>query len=126
MCYHRQQRETIDDVANYYSASYAAVMAEIYSAQFYENGFDYKPGLVLTADKPRELQLYKWGLIPHFATTKDYPKIANTLNCVSENSYTTNAFKDSTKTGKRCLLPSTGFYEWRHVGKVKYPYFICA
>ena len=36
------------------------------------------------------------------------------------------AYRDASKTAQRCIIPYTGFFEWRWVngGKVKYPYFI--
>lgn len=49
-----------------------------------------------------------------------------TLNAISEEMYTKPAFRDAANEGKRCLIPCTGFFEWRWFkgGKIKYPYFI--
>jgi putative SOS response-associated peptidase YedK len=95
---------------------------------YYENGFDFKASPVITADKPRSFQLMSWGLIPWWA--KGLEEAADirmrTLNAISEEIYEKPAFKDAAKDGRRCLIPCTGFFEWRWFkgGKVKYPYFI--
>lgn len=128
MCYHKQQKEMLDDVANYYSASYAQDLSDIYKPMFYENGFDFNPGLVITAERPQELQLFSWGLIPWWTKNAQEAKTRKlqTLNCISEEMFDKPSFKDSIKEGKRCLIPCTGFFEWRHLnnGKQKYPYYI--
>lgn len=128
MCYHKQQRETLDDIANYYSASYEEVLKEIYGPRFYENGFDFLPGPIITAEQPNKIQLFDWGLIPWWIKSIDeaIQIRTKTLNCVSEEMYTKPSYRDAIKEGKRCLIPCTGFFEWRHLnnGKQKYPYFI--
>ena len=64
----------------------------------------------------------QWGLIPKWA--KD-PKIGNKLiNARSETVYEKPSFKESF-TQKRCLIPASGFYEWRKEGGKKQPYLFC-
>lgn len=52
-----------------------------------------------------------------------------TLNAVGENLLSSNLYKDAAMH-KRCLVPSSGFYEWRHVKpegakkETAFPYFI--
>ncbi|GAO43651.1 SOS response-associated peptidase [Flavihumibacter petaseus] len=52
-----------------------------------------------------------------------------TLNAVGENLFTSKLYKDAV-VRRRCLIPSSGFYEWRHFkgeGQKKeqaYPYFV--
>ena len=48
---------------------------------------------------------------------------AKTLNAKSETVFTLPSFKNSIRE-KRCLILVDGFYEWRTIGKQKYPYFI--
>lgn len=95
---------------------------------YYENGFDFKASPVITADKPNAFQLMTWGLIPWWAKgpTEAADFRMRTLNAISEEIYAKPAFKDAAKDGRRCLIPCTGFFEWRWFkgGKVKYPYFI--
>ena len=50
-----------------------------------------------------------------------------TLNCISEEMYEKPSFKDAIKNGQRCLIPVTGFFEWRWLdeqGTVKIPYHV--
>jgi putative SOS response-associated peptidase YedK len=57
----------------------------------------------------RILDLYKWGLIPYWAKEK---KIGNKMiNARAETLNEKPSFKDSFHK-RRCLIPSTGFYEW--------------
>ena len=69
----------------------------------------------------RVAALIKWGLIPGWA--KD-PTIGNKLanargETVEEKPSFRNAFKRS-----RCLIPASGFYEWKTVGGRKQPYYM--
>src|SRR5665647_3754057 len=70
--------------------------------------------------------LYEWGLIPFWikdhTAAKDIQDM--TLNAVGETVFEKPSFRN-TITTKRCLLGINGFYEWRDVNKIKYPYFIC-
>ena len=123
MCYYKQDIALQHELENYYQAAFHA----IYTPTFFENGFDFKLSPVITNDKPKEFQFFNWGLIPWWTKSRvdaDQIKI-RTLNCISEESFEKPAFKDSIRE-KRCLVPCTGFFEWRWFkgGKVKYPYFV--
>lgn len=67
----------------------------------------------------REVNLFKWGLIPGWA--KD-PKVGYRMfNARAE----TLAEKPSFRVPflrRRCLIPADGFYEWKMVGDRKYPF----
>lgn len=78
---------------------------------------------VIYQNKAREnnLELMKWGLVPFWA--KD-PKIGHKLiNARAENVAQKPSFKYSLKS-KRCLVPCTGFYEWKKQDRDKVPYYI--
>jgi putative SOS response-associated peptidase YedK len=50
-----------------------------------------------------------------------------TLNCISEEMYEKPSFRDAAKNEQRCLIPVTGFFEWRWLdeqGTVKIPYYV--
>ncbi len=73
------------------------------------------------ADETRHLKLMRWGLIPSWA--KD-PSIGNKLanargETVAEKPSFISAFRS-----RRCLIPASGFYEWKTIAGRKQPYFI--
>jgi putative SOS response-associated peptidase YedK len=101
-------------------------VAEQIEIRYYENGFDFLPGPVITPENPRTIKMFSWGLIPWWVKSvqQAHEIRVKTLNCVSEEMVDKPSFRDSLRDGKRCLIPCTGFYEWRHEGKLKYPHFI--
>ena len=117
-----------------------------------QSGFDYAhwPVIKPTADCDWEIVNMEWGFIPFYlkdrASVKKFregykdekgkfhPPIT-TLNAVGEELLKPNKMFRESALRRRCLVLSSGFYEWRHVpqvgksGKVlkttlKYPYFI--
>ena len=97
--------------------------------RYHENGFDYLPTPIITAGDPSNFKLFRWGLIPFHVNDQEKAMIirTQTLNCISEEMYDKPSFKDAVKNGQRCLIPVTGFYEWRWLdeqGTVKIPYYI--
>jgi len=74
---------------------------------------------VITQEEPDKIQLFKWGLLPHWAKDE---KIANKLlNARAETILEKPSFKNSFKHA-RCLVPATGFYEWQAPKSKKDPY----
>lgn len=72
-----------------------------------------------------EIQYSLWGLIPHWIQTSEQAaSIRNqTLNARSETVFTKPSFRTAVRQ-HRCLIPVTGFFDWRHEGEHKIPYFI--
>jgi putative SOS response-associated peptidase YedK len=125
MCYHKQDKALKEELEQ----RYLAVLRDIsYEPSYYENGFDFKASPVITAERAKEFQMMNWGLIPWWTkSVNDATQIRmRTLNCISEEMFEKSVFKDSVRDGKRCLIPCTGFYEWRWFkgGRIKYPYFV--
>ena len=78
---------------------------------------------VIYKDKNQEnrIEFMKWGLVPFWA--KD-PKIGHKMiNARAETLAQKPSFKHLLKS-KRCLVPSSGFYEWKRIDKRKVPYYI--
>jgi putative SOS response-associated peptidase YedK len=97
--------------------------------RYHENGFDFLPSPIITAGAPEEFKFMNWGLVPFYMSdrTKAMTLRTSTLNCISEEMYEKPSFKDAAKNAQRCLIPVTGFYEWRWLdekGKNKIPYFV--
>jgi len=64
----------------------------------------------------------RWGLVPHWA--KDIRIGYSTINARLETARTKPAFRAAWKH-RRCLIPSSGYYEWKaHDANTKQPYFI--
>ncbi|MEJ1240882.1 SOS response-associated peptidase [Chryseolinea sp. T2] len=129
MCYHKSQTNSIDYLAEYYSVSYTDLMAELYQTHYHENGFDFLSSPIVTTENQDQLSPFNWGLIPWWTKGLDagLKLRVQTLNCISEEMYEKPAFRDSAKEGKRCLIPCSGFFEWRWMdekGKSKVPYYI--
>jgi putative SOS response-associated peptidase YedK len=80
------------------------------------------PVVRLNSAGRRELALLRWGLIPFWANDA---KIAHrTINARAETIATAPAFREAFRN-RRCLIPASGFYEWRKLDDgSKQPYFI--
>jgi putative SOS response-associated peptidase YedK len=71
------------------------------------------------ASSARELAMLRWGLVPSWA--KD-PSIGfKTINARAETIASKPAFREAIQH-RRCLIPATGFYEWRREGKTRTPF----
>ncbi|MCB9234990.1 MAG: SOS response-associated peptidase [Bacteroidia bacterium] len=76
---------------------------------------------VITNDRPHEIQLFRWGLIPFWA--KD-PSIGNKMiNARSETVLEKPAFRQAMDK-RRCLVLCDGFYEWKKSPSGKVPHHI--
>ncbi len=82
------------------------------------NGFKYPEMPVISNGK---LELMNWGLIPFWAKDEEIKKY--TLNARAETVFEKPSFKGSIKS-KRCIVPATGYFEWKHTDNKKQPYFI--
>jgi putative SOS response-associated peptidase YedK len=69
----------------------------------------------------RAARAYRWGLVPHWA--KD-PAIGRSLaNARGESLAERPAFRDAFLRW-RCLVPASGYYEWRTVAGAKQPWYL--
>lgn len=73
----------------------------------------------------RQIQSYRWGLIPFWTgSVEDAVTIRNrTANARAETVFTKPSFRDPIRR-KRCLVPASGFFDWRHEKDSKVPYYI--
>ncbi|MEO5656011.1 MAG: SOS response-associated peptidase [Nitrosospira sp.] len=65
--------------------------------------------------------MMRWGLIPYWA--KDTKKLSVMNNARAETIAEKPTFREFFRQ-RRCLIPASGFYEWKTKGKRKQPYFI--
>jgi len=124
MCYYTSVKTTASQLVADLNATFER--ADEFTGIVRANGFSH-PGLptLTMSETGRTLDLYTWGLIPHWV--KDWESAVKlrkqTLNCVSEEVFEKPSFRDSIMK-RRCIIPVTGFFEWKHVGKSKLPYYI--
>jgi len=80
---------------------------------------------IITNEQPEILNFYNWGLIPSWIKSiNDANSISKkTVNARSETIFEKPSYRDAIKR-RRCLIPSTGFYEWRHEGKEKIKHLV--
>ena len=79
---------------------------------------------VRLGDEGRRAAEMRWGLIPYWA--KDGAKLPLMINARVETVATRPAYRDALRE-KRCLIPASGFYEWRQpdgLGTRKIPHWI--
>ena len=71
-------------------------------------------------DRKPVLQELYWGLIPFWAKEKSIGMSA--INARTESVAEKPMFREAYQR-RRCLVPASGFYEWRKNGKGKIPYY---
>lgn len=69
-----------------------------------------------SAAQGRMLGRLRWGLVPHWAKTSGSGQINARSETISEKP----TFRDSFRK-RRCIIPMTGYYEWRTVGITDQP-----
>jgi len=100
------------------------------------SGFEFTQWPILKFDGGHDdftLEMAHWEFIPNWINTEKDLQLSRekftTLNAKGENLLESRMYKDAT-LNRRCLVLSSGFYEWRHfkpMGAKKenaYPYFI--
>jgi putative SOS response-associated peptidase YedK len=76
--------------------------------------------IVRLSDHKRELTIARWGLIPSW--TKDPKKAPLLNNARAETIAEKPSFRSAFKS-RRCIIPASGFFEWRTEGKTKLPFY---
>ena len=71
--------------------------------------------VITSANGERALELMRWGLVPPWA--KDLKISYSTFNARADTIATKPAFRGAWKAGRRCLIVTDGFYEWRKSDK---------
>jgi len=69
----------------------------------------------------RRLALLHWGLIPSWA--RDAKIAYRTINARAETAHKMPSFRAAFRQ-RRCLIPASGFFEWKREGKTKQPFHI--
>ena len=90
-----------------------------------EKGYNIAPGQHIVIVRPergqRVADVAFWGLIPGW--TKDPNVAAKPINARAETLDEKPSFRTAFRR-KRCIVPASGFYEWKAGGKTKQPFYI--
>ena len=125
MCFYNSQSKRAFDLANRYGrkSDIIEIVQEIIDEQYKVTAFTNPTCPIITNNS--SIQTAKWGLIPGWTKTlEDATKIRKmTLNTRSETVLNLPSFRIPILK-KRCLIPSTGFFEFHHEGKSAIPYYI--
>ena len=89
------------------------------------SGHNIAPGQYIVIVRPEKGQRVAdvafWGLIPGWV--KDPNAFSKPINARAETLEEKPTFKAAFRR-KRCIVPASGFYEWKAEGKVKRPFYI--
>ena len=104
-------------------AAYQLVLEELTlepTAEFTElPNYNAAPTQLLPIIRANSMTGGHWGLVPVWA--KDRKSAFRMINARAETLATTRAYRDAFRK-RRCLVPATGWYEWRTEAGVKQPY----
>lgn len=98
-------------------------MNELGNGKFQQGRYNIPPTsdvpIVRLASGQRTLSSAYWGLLPHWAKDKKFA--FKTYNARSETITEKPSFRSYIKKS-RCIVPATGWFEWKKEGDVKQPY----
>jgi len=97
---------------------------DLYNIHFADTDGDWQPkyNIAPTTQIPvvrsgkgvRRLDMMRWGLVPSWA--KKVEKFA-TFNARSDGCTTKPTYRGAWKSGQRCIIPASSFFEWRKADK---------
>lgn len=123
MCYYKSNSQKVEEIETRYKAKFKD--SQKHKPKFRENGFQFPKGAIIKMNEPGTIDLVRWGLIPAWTKSRNdaFEIRLKTLNARAESIFEKPSFKNSILT-RRCLVPATGYFEWKHEGKKKIPHFI--
>ena len=120
MCYSNAFTSKNVDLSKRYKKAVPQGLDE--SPVFFASGFTFPQWRVITTKE--DIQVMHWGLIPSWFTDSNPKDIASkTLNARVETLDEKASFRNLIARN-RCIVPSTGFFEWQTNGSRKTPFFI--
>lgn len=125
MCFHNSMSAKAIKLAARYGrkSDIIEIYQDILNEQYHINAFNFPKYPIITASD--EIQVFNWGLIPFWVKTEEDAEEMRkmTLNARAETIFEKPSFRESIMR-KRCIVPSTGYFEWRHEESKKIPYYI--
>lgn len=125
MCFHNSMSAKAIKLAARYGrkSDIVEIYQDILGEQYHVNAFNFPKYPIITQSD--EVQVFNWGLIPFWTKNeKSADEIKRmTLNARADTVFEKPSFREPIMK-KRCIVPSTGYIEWRHEGTKKIPYYI--
>lgn len=125
MCFHNSLSAKAIRLAARYGRKTDLIEAvrEIVCGQYRVSAFNFPEYPVVTPSE--EIQVFRWGLIPFWTKNEEDAGTIRkmTLNAKAETLFEKPSFREPILK-KRCLIPSTGYFDWRHEDDRKIPFFI--
>ncbi len=123
MCFNISLARPGEDVSDRFDAVFDREI--VFDPIYHSSAFDIPRHPVICMDEPGRLKWLSWGLIPRWIGNDTEAKNIRfrTLNARSETIFEKPSFKQAIMEN-RCLIPVTGFFEFREVNGRKYPYHI--
>ena len=120
MCYHYSQAYRLKKIAEKYNSKVNPV--EEWFPEYHIKGFDSPPVPIINMEN--KVEIAQWGLIPSWVKTEDQANEIKfkTLNARTETVTEKPSFQAI--ESKRCIIPASGFFEWKHTETGKQPYYI--
>ena len=120
MCYSNSSTSSNETLGKFYQRETGKLPST--EPTFYANGFTFPTWRIITHEP--HIKRMQWGLIPNWFSGANPINIASkTLNARIETLTEKASFQRLVST-QRCIVPSSGFFEFQHKGLEKIPYFI--
>ncbi|WP_419511188.1 SOS response-associated peptidase [Alistipes sp.] len=121
MCYHIFLAAGPDELARHFGRK--ADLNRNFRPPCRVCAFSHLPYPILTRDE--QIQYASWGLIPYWIRkTEDTVTLRNqTVNARAETIFENASFRVPIRQ-RRCLVPVSGFYGWRHEQNRKIPLYV--
>ncbi|MBD2700266.1 SOS response-associated peptidase [Spirosoma sp. BT702] len=126
MCYHKSLNVKASELEERYNAAFPD--SGDFQPVYHANAYTFPAWPIVTHQEPNKLQMIRWGLIPNWTKSQDAADEirTRTINARAETIYEKPSFRGAAQSGKRCVIPVTGFYEWHTIGSKKFPFYISA
>lgn len=92
-------------------------------AEQYRPSYNIAPGQTILCSfdfDPYTLRSAQWGMVPYWAKSSEKPL---TLINVRDDSLLHKKGFAPYRSSRHCLIPATGFYEWKAIANKKQPYY---
>jgi putative SOS response-associated peptidase YedK len=120
MCYSNSSTSKNIDLAKRYKKAVDSIPEQ--QQIYFASAFTFPIWRIITKEK--DIQLMRWGLVPIWFRGQNELDIAKTTFNARMETLSEKASFKSLVNSSRCIIPSSGFFEWKHENKQKIPHFI--